>query len=866
MSSPREPSPREPSPREPSPREPSPRELNPAPLLLAFGLLAFALAGLSIADMFLPRPYDGVVLDSSIKSRLVVREVIEGSGADAAGLREGDVIVGIAREMLRDPARAGRVIHRFRVGEKVVYLIKRQNERLEEYEVRLGRRRLGDGTYLYITLIGFSFFFVGLFVLMRQPGLRASQIFFLLCGLFLLFLVCRLRPPSYSSIDTLILGLGTVSFLFLPAAFLHFYLLFPRPSWLEALEERASWRSRAALWRRFWPVLYAVPPLVFAVSFASAEARHVDLHLVHGAPNANWWLLAAYMVLGFWALRANRSHLRDARQRRGVNLVLAGSSFGLSPFLIASFVPSVSFHSRAFFVAGILPLLLVPITFTYAIVRFQLLDIRVILRRSLLYTVTTALVTSLYAGGIATFNAVFHDSKLIASGYFPLFLAVAIVLLFEPLRRRLQELIDRYFFAERSRLQRAMVELGEAMTAQVDLQEVVQELVERLPQLLGLRFAALYLKRGREWVRVAGPRRLPERLPELDELREVLRRRGRLTRVDQLIASPMLSGEATRWVEELAAAGVEAMGDLASPRRAIGLVMLSDKEGQIPFEKEELELLRGLLHQVALALETSLLLEERTQQAELERELEIAATIQAQLLPDRLEFAAGWRVVAVCRPARIVGGDFFTQLPAPNGGRAVVFGDVAGKSVSGALMMMAAHEALHALALTRPDPAELFTLTNRRVYGLGKRNFVALGYFSATEEGRFSYLIAGQPPPLVRRVDGSVEELPLPYHRIPVGALADGLYEALETEIGLGEVVLGYSDGVTDARGAEGEFFGIERLREVLASASGDPDEVVGAVLAAVERFTNAGPQYDDLTLVAVGREVAVGKESEPMR
>ena len=79
--------------------------------------------------------------------------------------------------------------------------------RLElEVDVELGRRRIGRPAYLYACLLGFSFFFIGVFVLRRQPRLRAAQIFFLLCILFLLFLVCRLRPASYSWVDRIVLG------------------------------------------------------------------------------------------------------------------------------------------------------------------------------------------------------------------------------------------------------------------------------------------------------------------------------------------------------------------------------------------------------------------------------------------------------------------------------------------------------------------------------------------------------------------------------------------------------------------------------------------------------------------------------------
>ncbi len=836
------------------------RSFNYTPLLLAFGLVAFGLAGLSIADMFVPRPYDGVV-PADVVGRLVVREVIPDSGADRAGIQPGDEIKGIAREAVSSAGRAARVLNRYRSGDEVVYLVKRPSGEIVVPEVRLGVRRIGDGAYLYSSTLGFAFFLVGLFVLVRQPTLQVSQIFFLLCGLFLLLLVCRMRPAAYSSIDSLVLGIGTIAFLLLPAALLHFYLLFPRPAWLNAAAESTLWRPVARLWRRGWPLIYVLPPFVFWVSRQVGESLGVRQQLTHGAPAANWWLLALFMLLGLAALLANSRRLKSSRERRGMALVMIGSFFGLAPFVIASLLFTSGQHSDRFFFLGVMPLVLVPVTFAYAIVRFQLLDIRVILRRSLLYTVTTALVTGLYAGGIATFNALFRNSTLVKSGYFPIFLALAIVLLFDPLRRRVQEVIDRYFFAGRSRLERAMVDLGEAMNAQMDLQTVVEELVEKLPQLMDLRFAALYLLRGYRLERVAGPEQLPETLPVLPELERHLQRRGKLTRLDQLGALPLRSREVATLVEQLAAERVEFFGNLASRRRHIGMVVLAGKKGQIAFEREELELLERLLHQAALALETSMLLDERTQKAELEREMEIAATIQSQLLPAELKFAEGWEVAAECRPARIVGGDFFAQLPTGDDHQsAVIFGDVSGKSVAGALMMMAAHEALYALAMTRPQPSELFRLTNRRLYELGKRSFVALGYFAASADGcNLRYLVAGQPPPLLRRRDGEVSELPLPDHRIPIGAMPVGNYSELEQPIEPGDLVLGYSDGVIDSRSPDGEFFGYDRLREVMIASPAEAHAVVRNVLEAVGEFTSGGLQYDDVTLVAVGRrDVAV--------
>ncbi len=823
------------------------------PLLMLFGLVSLGLASLSILDMYRPRPFDGIVLDPEAAG-LVVREVVPGSGADLAGIERGDEILGIARELIYGNRRAAAAkLNSRRIGDEIPYYVRKAgaNQR-QEITVRLGRYQIGGGTYLYLCVVGLTFFFVGLFVLVRQPELHASRVFFVVCGLLLLMLVCRLRPASYSGIDTVVLRIGTLATLLLPAAFLHFYLVFPRAMWLRELAAHfVGWRRRAVRLLG-WPLLYCLPLMVFALALAVERVLDRPVEHLAGLPVASWWLLTGYFLLGFVALRANARLLESRRERRGMALVFLGSVLGLVPFLVSVVSAQDSQRLLRF---GVLPLVLVPVTFTYAIVRFQLLNIRIILRRSLLYTLTTVVVTGVYAFAIALFSNLFRGRAVALERYFPIILALAIVLLFEPLRRRLQKPVDQFFFAGQARLRQAIMNLGEELTRQVDPQEVVQELVAQLPKLTGLRFAALFQLRGDRLSRVAGPAELPIELPLLPRLQRLLQQRGRLTRLDRLIDLAPDAHDLVSLLRDLERHGVEAIGDLASGRRWIGLVVVSAKVGRIPLDREELSLLQGLLNQAALALETSLLLDERTQRAELERELEIAARIQDDIQPRHLRFAEGWRVAYKVRPARDVGGDFIAQLPGEDGGHAIVFGDVSGKSVSGALMMMAANEALHAFALADPRPTRLFELANQRLYGLGKRRFVALGYLSVTADGSsLRYLLAGQPPLILRRADGSVEELPLAEHRIPIGALPSGEYEPMEVDVAPGDVVVAYSDGITEAVSPTGEFFGSERLLDVVASATGGTQAIVEQVQDAIETFTNGATPYDDLTLVAVGR------------
>ena len=820
--------------------------------LAILGSIAFLVAALSIVDMFLPQPFDGVVLDPDRPEVLLISDVVPGSGADLAGVQVGDEILGIGRNILKSRRHAARLLRRFETESEVLYFLRRRGH-VKSLWLRLGERRMAAPSYAYACLLGFFFFGVGLYVLLRQPAQRASRVFFLLCSFFMLFLVCRLRPASYSRLDTIVFSTGTMALVWLPASFVHFFLIFPRP-----LPLVSHWLAAGrGYWVRLLTALYLLPALVLLGHVAVSALLRAPLPLISGAPVVSWWVLALYLALGLGLLAVNSRHLPTQRERRGTFLVLFGSLVGLVPLLVIVVALPSFLHSDRFILWGTVPLLLFPLTFAIAIVRFQILDIRVILQKSLLYTVTTALVTGLYALGIASFNLWFSGTTISTSRWFLLFFALAIVLLFEPLRRRIQGPVDRFFFGEQTRLQKAMLDLGTALTARVDLATVVRDLVEELPRLLGVEFSALYLVEDSSLRRVAGPQELPQRLALLPVLEQHLTRRRRSVRhLEDLEGLQLRSPEMGHWIQRLRHRGVDVIGDLASPRRRIGMVLLSRKASQMDFEPAELELLGGLLSQAAVALENSLLLEERTQQAELKRELEIASEIQTRLLPADMSLGDGWDVAALCRPARDVGGDFFAQLPGATAQqRAIVYGDVSGKSVSGALMMMAAHEVLHALAMTHPDPETLLELANRRLYQLGDRSFVALGYLaSCNGTGDLLYTVAGQPSPLRRTADGQVSELEPPSHRLPLGAFSQGKYSVLRTPVAPGELILAYSDGVVDTRSPAGEFFGEERLRTTLAEAPAEPSATLDYLLEALADFSQGQSPYDDLTLVALMR------------
>jgi serine phosphatase RsbU (regulator of sigma subunit) len=828
--------------------------------VLTFGVAAFLVACLSILDMFLPRPYDGVILDPD-RSELVVRSLAPDSGAAAGGVQAGDRIAGVGREVVRSASEAAHALQRHKIGERVPYLLER-NGTLVEVEVKIGPRRLGTASYIYACFSGFVFFFIGLYVLWQrqdEPRGGPSYVFFTLCTLFLLFLVCRLRPASYSWVDGVVLNTGTLSLLVLPAAFLHFFLVFPRRLRLKLVNPAEPWEGSGGQLLQaterfvnespaFFRLLYLLPPVFFVATLLVGSLFAVRIRLVSGAPISSWVLMGDYLVLGLLALLGSLLRAEEGRERRQIAAVFIGTVAGITPFLVLGVVFPSLLRTDRFLSWGVAPLILVPLTFAYAIVRFQFFDIRVIVRKSLLYTFATAMVAGIYGLGIATSTLLFSGS----SPYFPLLLALAVLAIFDPLRRRLQEPVDRFFFREVYDARRAVEEVSAAVVREFSIDGLEALLATRLSEIMHLEWAALYVREGAVLVSRTAPPPLPREISARTLAIEELTRQDEPVRPALLEPLKALDAGSRRLLEQFAGQGVRLFVPLRTREQLHAVLALGPKRSEEEFGRDDLQLVRTLANQGAVAIENARLLRERTHQVELEKELEIARRVQFSLIPLELPSPAGWLVAGRCVPARQVGGDFYDAIAGSGDGSvALVVGDVSGKSVAGAMLMVAAREVLHTAALGGASPEQLLEVANQRLYTPQHRLFVALAYMLLRSEGTGVYALAGQPAPLLRRSSGAVEELPAPMHRLPVGALKDAHWDVMPFAARPGDLLLLYSDGLTDARTPDGETFGDERLARCLAGSRGDPQAVVDEVMRAVDAFSAGSEPYDDITLVA---------------
>ncbi len=806
-----------------------------------FGILALTVATLSIADMFFQKPYDGIT-SRPRNNQLLISNVAPNSPAWAAGLHPGDVILGIAHQIVQYPADAGNVLMHQKIGQTVPYLIKRGSQ-IFTVSLTLGKYRLAGVSYYYFATIGFIFFLVGLLVFLFKSEDPSAILFFLMSTMFFLFLVCSLRPHSYYWVDWFVHTAGTFSLFLMPAFFLHFFLIFPRP--LSFVK-----KNPAILW-----ALYGLPAIFFLPNFLALFMHGIhSLASVGTAPS--WGLLALYFLAGLFIFARSFLKSNDPHDRRKLRVILGGLLFGLIPFLFFGVILGSFFGNTRYLLAGVIPMVLVPVSFAYAIIRFQLMDIDIWLNKGVVYSITTFVISLFYVVLIASLDSLTASTKLAHSPVLPFVLALIIVYLFNPLRDRVQNLVDRTFFKEHYDYRKTMGELSDAIISMLRLNELLPFLTQQLKEILGASRVSIAVRNE------AGNRfHIFPKTPETDKAvfpkDSILISHLRQTQKPVAKSALGVSVSEQKISGELQRLGYELVVPLLYEGELMGSLNLGPRTTGEPFTGEDIQLLKTLANQTAVAVENALLHQRLTHQAELTRDLKIASDMQNHLLPKKYPSVPGVEILSTTLPAQEVGGDFydFIEIPGHTHQMAVSIGDVSAKSISGAIAMVAAKEIIHSEARDHARPSLVLKESSLRLSGLLEKNaFVTLFYGLLDMKKRLlSYACAGHPLPVLIRTQGHIFPLEKTQVRFPLGPLQPHIYDEKQVQLQPGDVICLYTDGLVEAMNANGQWFGEERLLSTLARVpTDDLKSLKETLLGQIFDFSGNADQNDDITLVLI--------------
>lgn len=244
----------------------------------------------------------------------------------------------------------------------------------------------------------------------------------------------------------------------------------------------------------------------------------------------------------------------------------------------------------------------------------------------------------------------------------------------------------------------------------------------------------------------------------------------------------------------------------------------------------------------------------RTAYERLDRELKVVADLQRALLPAELPSVEGLDLAAYYQTSTQAGGDYYDFFPLDDGRIGILIADVSGHGSPAAVMMAVTHAIAHMRDDEPAPPADVLTFINARLAARYTNNGTFVTAFYAIYDPRdrsLRYANAGHNPPIVRRCDGAPTLRLDENHGLPLGIEADERYVDSYVTLAPCDVLMIYTDGITEARReSDNELFGLERLEKVLCACAADAKAVVEQTVKAVNDFTDFAPATDDRTLV----------------
>jgi sigma-B regulation protein RsbU (phosphoserine phosphatase) len=807
-----------------------------------------------------PGAFLGIVdFDSDDRENTIrILSVFPGSPADRAGLAKDDRLLAIKGQPATLDAFAD-LSFRSHPGDRVDLAVRRPSKATPEpVLVTLGEPR-GQGplsrrvAYQAVSLYPALFLIFSVVVLLLRVDDRHAWLLALLFASFIgaapyfqLQTPASLRPFALAY-KIFFNGISS-------GLFLYFFSVFPAAS---PLDRRFPWLKNIWLGAGLLGSL-AVAVLALLTGTAGPVREWVE---ALGAAARFPLLVYAFggFLLGFSSLVAGALK-GDKTTRRKSRVIFAGTLLGFGPafllILVATALGRMPFEFPfSVWAVSVISMALMPLSFAYAVVKHQVLEIPVLLRRGARYLLVQRgfliLLTLLGLGATLLFARLFGGSLgpemrstgiLLGAGFGTLLVAAG-----TRVQRHVRERVDRAFFRGAYDARQILQDLAERALAANCREDLGALLDEQVQSALHPSSLAIYLQSDEgvlTLVRGSLPPEWRSLSPSLPLLSELLRRPG-----------PRDVDESTAFVP-LRAVGAESLVPIvARDGHLSGILVLGERLSEEPYSGEDKRLLASVASQAGIALDSIHLAEQMANRLEAHRsalqEMDLAKQVQARLLvqePPILETAS---CAGRCIQARAVGGDYYDFIDLGARRVALALADISGKGFPAALLMASLQASLRSrLAADRLDLPVQLTSVNRLLHRSSEANRFATLFLGIYDDSarKLRYVNCGHNPPILLRADGRVERLPPT--ATALGLFEDWSCETADVSLQSGDLLVIFSDGVSEAWSDEGEEFGEERIVDALRAARDAPvADLVDAVLDVVTRFSGA-EQEDDQTLV----------------
>ncbi|MBS1913113.1 MAG: SpoIIE family protein phosphatase [Bacteroidetes bacterium] len=795
---------------------------------------------------------------------LVVSEVIPGGRADEAGVRVGDRVLRIGTvditeyranspQELRDYSQE--VLQKLPVETPLDYVVER-NGAILRLRILLKQQLLFPS--LLVPLLSFLWLVIGLVVVLPRPRGKVQRMFFLVTVTVIFGLSFPPLRDSPLSIPLLLLWYAAGCAFFL--LWLLFCTVFPVDQ--KILGSRFG---RICISIVVADLILNVGLQLGAVAFGIALNNSVAVPILYSGIAIRFLCF----VLGVLFLFRGYRRLPASADRRPVTVIVVGSILACAALIYMGFIQTTLRESQILYPQYLLPvflLLALPISFGYAVFRYQVMDLGRVVRTTLVYTSTMALIAGLYLGlgyliGQALGSLITEEFK----GPVKVLSFALFVMLFDPVKRKLQTAIENRFFPQRRDYSGRLATYAAEITETVGAQAVAERTAITLQQALDLRGVCVAIEDPDDDGNLKPVARASEFAPvpvdgaTIESLRHLLRQSHNLILLETA-ADPKLENLQMYFPYVI---GMYAQG------RVTGAILMSRPHDDQNMSGSQIMFIAGVAAQAAAALEVARMYGQELARQRYREELATARRIQESLLPAEMPTIPGISISASSLPAQAVGGDYYDVIQLGNNRFLVTVADVSGKGLPASLYMAEFHGMVHVACGVHTSPKEILTTLNEHLFEVITRGsfITASMLLFDTERHTVSYARAGHTP-IIRR--GREVDTLIP-NGVALGLCSRELFEELLHEYTVayepGETFILYSDGVSEAMDAERHEFGEGRLHDVIAGTAGESaDALRRRILAQVESFRGEAEQNDDITVMVIHVERSTTEEGGSSR
>lgn len=623
-------------------------------------------------------------------------------------------------------------------------------------------------------------------------------------------------------------------------------------------------------WVVFGPL---VAQIAAAALLATLQTHHLSLVLRLRrlyAPLEPLRFLQVAGALGFVAILGYKTVTtsdRDARRR--LLLLVGGAVLSIVPSTILVLVTLRSGGDIVGWTALVVVLmfLIFPLTMAYVIVVHRAMDVRVAVRLGLQYLLARGGIRVVQLAMVIAVSVV-AASLLSGGAGAPRVAAVvagmaAAVALGRRFVDRLRRWVDRRFFREAYEADAILSDLASRVRTMVETGPLLETVATRIAESLHVPRIAILLDGGGVFRPayalgyVASP---AAAIPEESLTVKRLRKQHAFVQFDDEDSWVQLTEGAER--ESLKALNPELLLPLSLNDKLIGIMSLGTKQSEEPFSRTDIRLLDSVAAQTGLALEngrlTAAIAAEVAARAKQTRDLEIAREVQERLFPQEYPPIAGLDYAGACRPALGIGGDYYDFILLANAQLGIAIGDVSGKGIPAALLMASLRAYLRGAQTIhhQTDLTKVMATLNNLVYDSSTANRYATFFYGEYDAASrvLTYVNGGHNAPMLFRQSGAGKEVARLDTGGPViGLMEDCVYSQGTVTLEPGDVLVAYTDGISEAMNAADEEFGEDRLQDaVRPNRTAPARDVIDRLMRAADTFVAGAPQHDDMTVIVV--------------